>query len=454
MIFFPDAETFFKAGDFAIGWNVILLILGIYITAMISRELLKKEGTSYALSEDLFVGTLFFGFLSTRVIYCLQNSEFYFSDYFQILNIGDGGFNEIAGFAGGLIFAVLFCKANHLSLLRIADAVLPNALLGGAVFSIHFERAKTAEESFFAYLKSGISMEGIVLILGFILISVLFRVSKKRRRGSLAYASLIWLSAVSLLDNKPGLTELLLELVLIGIGAAGLFGLIEKSMKKQKPVLLFDLDGTLLDTQPAIFYGFTKLFEHYAPDTQVTAEILNSILGPPIEDSVKKYFPKENTEALVKEYRRHNIAAHETLVHPMEGCAELLQSCKEAGYRMAVISAKRKDIVELGCRQCGILDYFEVILGGDEVKKHKPDPEGLFKACQKMKVSKDNAVYVGDSPTDIQAAKNAGMYSIGYIFNQERKQALLDSKPNACVDDLLRIREILKEDHAWTNDLM
>ena len=71
-----------------------------------------------------------------------------------------------------------------------------------------------------------------------------------------------------------------------------------------------------------------------------------------------------------------------------------------------------------------------------------------------MKVSKDNAVYVGDSPTDIQAAKNAGMYSIGYIFNQERKQALLDSKPNACVDDLLRIREILKEDHAWTNDLM
>ena len=121
---------------------------------------------------------------------------------------------------------------------------------------------------------------------------------------------------------------------------------------------------------------------------------------------------------------------------------------------MAVVSAKRKDMVELGCRQCGILPYFEVILGSEEVTRHKPDPQGLFEACRIMKGSKDNAVYVGDSSTDIQAARNAGMYSIGYIFNPDRKQLLLDSKPNACVENLLEIKEILKEDHAWTSNLM
>lgn len=454
MIFFSDAETFFKMGNFSISWSLVLLGVGIYLCFMISREILKKEGTSYSLSEDLFVGTLFFGLLASRLFYCAYNLKTYLPDPIRIIQLSDGGFSFAWGFWVGLIFVFVYCRMNRLSLLRIADAIVPNIFLIGMMISVRFESGKKVEESILIYLKNGITVESILLFIGFLLISVVYRRTKKRKRGDLTYASLIGLSLVSLLTAKPHGIRLVLDFALMGVGIVGMLGFIDKAIKKQKPVLLFDLDGTLLDTQPAIFYSFTKLFEHYAPNVEVNQEILNSVLGPPLEASIQKYFPKEDTKALVTEYREYNIEAHKTLVKPMPKCQELLKACREEGFRMAIISAKRKDIVELGCKQCGILDYFEVILGSDEVTKHKPDPQGLLEACRLMKVSKDNAVYVGDSPTDIQAAQNAGMFAIGYFFNPARKQALIDSKPNACVDDLMQIKEILKEDHAWTTDLM
>ncbi len=453
MIFFPNAQTFLQVGDYSISWSGILTIVGIYLVYMLSRKILKKEGSSNTMTEDLFIGSLFFGIAASRLFYCLQNLEFYSQHPLQILNLGDGGSAGMFGWIVGLLFVILYCRANHLSILRASDAILPNVFLGWGIASIQFEQKKMAEERLVAYLIQGITLETVLLFVGFILISVVYRSVKKRRRGSLTYVSLIGIGG-SFLLHPQNLISVFLNFLLIGIGLAGYLGFIEKAMKKQKPVLLFDLDGTLLDTQPAIFYSFKKLFEHYAPETEVTDEVLNSVIGPPLETSIKKYFPKEDQDALVKEYRSHNREAHKTLVQPMEGCRELLQDLKERGYRMAIVSAKRKDMVELGCRQCGILDYFELILGSEEVKKHKPDPQGLFEACRLMKASKDNAVYIGDSSTDIEAARRAGMYSIGYIFNPDRKQKLLDSKPNAYVEHLLEIKEILKEDHAWTIDLM
>lgn len=445
MIYFLNNPVFLKLGNLSIEWLTIWGLISVHVVFLISREMLKREGTAYSYSEDLFIGTLVFGILFSRFVFCLMNDwNLYLSNPIQILDLRVGGFSLLGGLLGGLIFAELYCKMNRLSLLRTSDAIIPNLFCGYAIFFIAKE---ILYETYSFYI-------GGICLLGFILISILCRCSKKRKRGTLTYLSLIWFGIVSLFVKSIRNQYMCGIVILIIVGIIGILGWMERIMKKEKPLILFDLDGTLLDTQPAIFYSFTKLFEHYAPQTKVSEEILNSVLGPSLESSIKKYFPKEDTNKLVNEYRKHNIEAHGTLVKPMDGCKELLEKLKADGYRMAIISAKRKDIVELGCRQCGILSYFEVILGSEEVERHKPDPEGLLKACQLMKGSKDHAIYVGDSVSDIQAAKNAGMYSIGYIFNPARKQQLLDSKPNACVDNLLDIIEIVKEDHTWTANLM
>lgn len=72
-----------------------------------------------------------------------------------------------------------------------------------------------------------------------------------------------------------------------------------------------------------------------------------------------------------------------------------------------------------------------------------------------MNHTQDECIYIGDTPTDVLAAKNAGIYSIGYIFDEDRKQALIDSKPNKIIKDLIEVLDILKEDNkSWTKDMM
>lgn len=484
MSFFPDATTFLKIGDFTVKWYAVLILIGAYLAFMISRAMLKRNGTSYEAAEDLFLGCLAFGIIGARLWYCVfYDASYYFSNPINLLKVYEGGLAIQGGLIAGGLFAYCYCRANRLSFLRTADAVLPNVFLAQAIgrwgnFVNQEAYGRVVEESFYnlfpewfksrmfidgAYREPTFFYESIGCLLGFVLFSVIYRRSKYRKRGSLAYSYLMgyglirfWIEAVRSDSLMLGIFKMaqLISLAFIAIGVCGQLGLFDRLFKKRKPVLLFDLDGTLLDTQEAIFYSFTKLFEHYSPQTEVTKEILNSVLGPTLESSIRKYFPKEDTSKLVEEYRRYNVEAHKTLVKPMDGCAELLAKLTEEGYRMAIVSTKRKETVELGLDQFGLKDYFEVILGSEEVENSKPDPEGLFEACRIMKASKDNAVYIGDSATDIEAARRAGMYSIGVIFNPDRKQALQQAKPNRTIEHLSEIEEILKEEHAWTYNMM
>ena len=98
--------------------------------------------------------------------------------------------------------------------------------------------------------------------------------------------------------------------------------------------------------------------------------------------------------------------------------------------------------------------YFDVIIGQDEVKNGKPDPEGILTACRMMNEGHDSVIYVGDSPMDIQAARNAGVFSVGYLFNPERREQLENEKPNRIIDDLRQIEILVKEDLTWTSNMM
>src|SRR4029077_1900354 len=152
------------------------------------------------------------------------------------------------------------------------------------------------------------------------------------------------------------------------------------------------------------------------------AELTQPVGGPGLEAQMAVFAP-ERVDELVRVYRDHNEPLHEEL----EACAgmeDVLLRLHAEGRRLGVVTAKRRATVELAFAQVPLAHLFETIVGGDETEKHKPDPEPLLLAAERMHASPAETAYVGDSPFDIRAAKAAGMYAIavtwGRIHDRER----------------------------------
>lgn len=202
----------------------------------------------------------------------------------------------------------------------------------------------------------------------------------------MVYAYLLWYGAVrivveglrtdSLMFGRLRMAQVI-SVVFIVVGLLGMLGVFRKVMKNPKPVILFDLDGTLLNTEPAILKSYRELFKKYRTEEEFTRDKQLAVLGPSLQTMFAQYFPEQDAEQLVKEYREHNRAAHADLVKPMDGAVELLESLKAQGYKLGIVSTKVKEMVLLGLTLNHMDHYFDVIVGQDDVKNGKPDPEGI-----------------------------------------------------------------------------
>lgn len=246
----------------------------------------------------------------------------------------------------------------------------------------------------------------------------------------------------------------LTSVVFIVIGIFGLVGGFRKIFKAKKPIIVWDLDGTILDTEPAIIETYRRLFMKYGKESDFDQTKQLEVLGPPLRKMFPIYFKDQDVEKLIEEYREINYELHKDYVKPMKNAKEVLEALYKDGYRMAIVSTKMKSGVEFGLGLFDMNKYFEVIVGEGDVSKGKPDPEGIIQACKMMNVSHDDLIYIGDSNTDIQAATSAGAYSIGYLFNNRREDAIIKANPNKIIRDLDEVLEIVKEKHAWTYNMM
>jgi pyrophosphatase PpaX len=199
------------------------------------------------------------------------------------------------------------------------------------------------------------------------------------------------------------------------------------------PVVLFDLDGTVIDSGAIILasmrHAAREVLGVEVPDEQLMA----AVGGPGLEAQMQALSP-ERADELVTVYRAHNEPLHDELVC-CAGMDEVLVQLKDEGRRLGIVTAKRRQTVELAFARIPIEHLFETVVGGDETKKHKPDPEPLLLALERLGAAPDDAVYVGDAPFDVKAAKAAGLYSVGVswggIHGRERLEA---EEPDALVD--------------------
>jgi pyrophosphatase PpaX len=208
------------------------------------------------------------------------------------------------------------------------------------------------------------------------------------------------------------------------------------------PVVLFDLDGTVVDSGSIILASMRHATREVLGRDFGDAELMQAVGGPGLEAQMEVFAP-ERVDELVQVYRAHNEPLHDEL----EACAgmeDVLLRLHEQGHRLGIVTAKRRSTVELAFARVPIAHLFETVVGGDETQKHKPDPEPLLLAAERMNARPAETAYVGDSPFDIRAAKAAGMHAIAVTWGRIHDRDRLErEEPDAIVDTAEELLEHL-----------
>lgn len=199
-------------------------------------------------------------------------------------------------------------------------------------------------------------------------------------------------------------------------------------------VYLFDLDGTLIDSVELILKSFHHTREHHFGD-RLPDDYYLGILGVTLRDAFRRMADTpEAVEAMVKTYVSHNLDHHDAMVRPYPGVPEVIRELSRRGARLGVVTSKLHDNARRGLRVAGIEDAFEVVIGGDEVSRGKPDPEPVRLALERLGSSAADALFVGDSPHDIESGRRAGVKTAAATWGPYSRAALEAAKPDLWVE--------------------
>lgn len=207
-----------------------------------------------------------------------------------------------------------------------------------------------------------------------------------------------------------------------------------------KKVVLFDFDGTLVDSETCILACFEHLFDLYSNKELFTHQLQEEVLGPPLDVMIKNLFPHEDTKALIEEYRRYQVEEAAHLIVCMPHCIEVLKRFKQEGILVGIVSTRKQESLYFHMNRLGMCDLVDVVVGGDLVEFQKPSPEGINQALQQLNIQeKDAVMYVGDNAIDVQAGKNAGVTSVAKLGHLGKVEKIQQANPDAMVEDLIEL---------------
>jgi len=198
-------------------------------------------------------------------------------------------------------------------------------------------------------------------------------------------------------------------------------------------IVLFDLDGTLVDTNGLIVATFQHILKSEL-GLDVPKEQIYRHFGEPLPVSMARYSP-ERAEELVLKYRAWNLANHDRLIRQFPGVPEMVAALKAAGVRLGVVTSKRRDTALRGLRVTGLDPYFDVIVGMDETERHKPEPDPIYLALDRLGDKPgDHVLMVGDSTFDMRCGHNAGVKTAAVGWTVIDRVELTGANPSYWVE--------------------
>jgi pyrophosphatase PpaX len=194
--------------------------------------------------------------------------------------------------------------------------------------------------------------------------------------------------------------------------------------------LLFDLDGTLIDSVRLILDSYHHTLRVHGIPARSDADWLRGV-GTPLRVQFHDWDDGSGTlEEMVATYRQYNEANHDRMVRAYEGVPEMLRAVKAAGCRTALVTSKFRRGSLRGLEVTGLAPYIDVLVCADEVVNPKPHPEPVLKALAQLGVTADSAVFIGDSVHDMHAGRAAGVRTAAVLWGPFSRADLEESGPD------------------------
>ena len=211
--------------------------------------------------------------------------------------------------------------------------------------------------------------------------------------------------------------------------------------------VLFDLDGTVVDTVELITESFRNasrvVLGRELPDEQIMAYV-----GQPLMQQMRQ-LSSENAQQLYDVYREYNHRRHDELIRGYAGIEAALLALRAAGRRLGLVTSKSTDTTEMAFRAVGLREHFDVVVTASDTTAHKPFPEPLLLCLERLAALRpgepldpSRSIYIGDSPFDIQAGRAAGMATAAVTWGIFSRKDLESAGPDHVLrrpGDLVRL---------------
>lgn len=199
--------------------------------------------------------------------------------------------------------------------------------------------------------------------------------------------------------------------------------------------ILFDLDGTIIDTNELIIATFLNVLEGKTLEP-FTRDTIIPNMGRPLVEQLLMFSGRAEVDDLVQAYREYNFRMHDELVREFSYVREAMEKLQANGVRMGVVTSKVRLTTEKGLKLFGLDRYMDVVVTVDDVVQPKPDPEGIRLAMQAIGAVPEETLMVGDSQYDILAAQNAGVRAAGVAWSMKGEAFLAGYNPDYMLQDM------------------
>jgi pyrophosphatase PpaX len=184
-----------------------------------------------------------------------------------------------------------------------------------------------------------------------------------------------------------------------------------KRIEAPPRAVIFDMDGTLADTFSLVVSAWNAALRRHARREFSAAEVI-ARFGVPDSAMIRRELPEHLGDEAVEAYHVHYEQQHTPLARAFEGVSEMLAAIRARGLPMGVVTGKGRRSARITLAALGWEGIFAAVVTGEDVGEQKPHPEGLLKVAAQLGVTPARCVFVGDSPADIGAGKNAGIRTI------------------------------------------
>jgi len=207
--------------------------------------------------------------------------------------------------------------------------------------------------------------------------------------------------------------------------------------------ILFDFDGTLVDSVGLIVESYHHTMRVHGLEPRPDSFWIAG-LGTPLRVQFRSFTDDPaQVQRMIDTYREWNLAHHDRMVRAYPGALETVRLLKTRGFPLAIVTSKNRHGLERGLELCGFGGLFDVLVTCDDLEASKPSPEPVLAALGRMARKPADALFVGDSPHDVAAGRNAGTGTAACLWGPFSREQIAVEGPDFWLDTFEDLRRLI-----------